>query len=113
VPDSVVTSNTAVSLGSGIPVPSADSQMTFATKPEWLPPADPESAPEIKMGNLTAMRRMSSPAPLGGLRIIHEGEISQGHILSFEKMLAVGPGLRPRARPSDLSLDKIGVIPEP
>ncbi len=111
VPDSVVISNTAVSSGFGMPIPSPKSQMTFATNPDWLGPTDPKSSPEVEMGNLTAMRRMSSPAPLGGLRSIPEGQTSQGNMLSFEEMLAAGP--RPRARPSDLRLDRIGVIPVP
>jgi hypothetical protein len=109
VPDSTVTSDTAVSSVSAMPSP--DRQMAFGTTPDWLVPASPESYPESKVGNLTVKRRMSSPAPLGaGLGIIPEGEIAQGHMMSFQEMLAQS---LPQSRPANMSLDKIGVIPEP
>jgi hypothetical protein len=109
VPDSTITSKTAVSSTSAMPSP--DSQLTFHTKPEWLLPAEPENLPDNKTGNLAMMRRMSSPAPLGtGLGSIPEGEIPRGHIPSFQETLSQSS---PHRRSTNLSLDSIGVIPDP
>lgn len=98
VPESILTTTTGIS-STVSAMPSPDSQNTLKPGGWWIPQAP------VYPGADTISRRMSAPVPQSaGLGSIPEGEIAQGQNMTFEQMMRdTGP----------LSLEGIGVIPEP
>jgi hypothetical protein len=101
VTDDSVPESTVTSAPSGTTIAPESESPGFMTRPDWLPPSP--DASEGKSVSFQLTRRMSSPAPLG---IIPEGES-----MSLEEMLAQ---TRQRTgRGNDVSIKRIGVIPDP